>query len=72
MSLRGMRQIKIENFFYSVGFFKNFLKCLFIFEREGERACMRGQERAEREGDTELEAGSRLHAVSTEARTHEL
>ena len=38
---------------------------LFIFERETERQSMsRGG--AEREGDTESEAGSRLRAVSTE------
>ena len=36
-------------------------KCLFIFERQN---VSRG--RAEREGDTESEAGSRLLAVSTE------
>ena len=35
---------------------------LFIFERETE--CE--QKKAEREGDTESEAGSRLRAVSTE------
>ena len=39
----------------------DFLKCLCIyFERD------RAREGAEREGDTELEAGSRLCAVSTE------
>ena len=35
---------------------------MFIFEREAEREVGR----AEREGDTESEAGSRLWAVSTE------
>ena len=34
-------------------------------EREGERQSM-SREGAEREGDTESEAGSRLRAVSTE------
>ena len=38
---------------------------MFIFERERERECVsRGG--AEREGDTESEAGSRLRAVSPE------
>ena len=37
----------------------------FIFETESERAHMNGGG-AEREGDTESEAGSRLQAVSTE------
>ena len=42
-----------------------FFKCLFIFEREKERQSMsRGG--AEKEGDTESKAGSRLRAVSTE------
>ena len=44
---------------------------MFIFEKEGERERERERERAsrgvaEREGDTESEAGSRLRAVSTE------
>ena len=43
-------------------FFFFFFSCLFIFERERERKrdreCARG--RAERKGDTESEAGSRL------------
>ena len=34
-------------------------------EKEGERQPVSGV-RAEREGDTECKAGSRLHAVSTE------
>ena len=38
----------------------------FSRERESERASRRG---AEREGDTESEAGSRLRAVSTEPDT---
>ena len=38
---------------------------MFIFERERERQSMSGGG-AEREGDTEPEAGSRLWAVSTE------
>ena len=37
----------------------------FIFERESERASM-SRVGAERKGDTESEAGSRLRAVSTE------
>ena len=36
-----------------------------FFERETERVSM-SREGAEREGDTESEAGSRLRAVSTE------
>ena len=39
---------------------------LFIFERERERVSRGG---AERGGDTETEAGSRLSAVSTEPDT---
>ena len=40
---------------------------MFIFEREKQRQSMRVSRRgAEREGDTESEAGSRLQAVSTE------
>ena len=48
----------------SNSFFLIFKKCLFIFERWGG---------AEREGDTESEAGSRLRDVSPEpgAGTHE-
>ena len=42
-------------------FFNVFL--MFIFERERQSVSRGG---AEREGDTESEAGSRLHAVSTE------
>ena len=38
---------------------------MFIFERARERQSTSGGE-AEREGDTESEAGSRLRAVSTE------
>ena len=38
---------------------------MFIFERERERQTVSGVG-AEREGDTESEAGSRLRAVSTE------
>ena len=38
-------------------------KCLFIFERQ-KQSVSRG--RAEREGDTETDAGSRIRAVSTE------
>ena len=38
---------------------------MFIFDRERERQSMSGGG-AEREGDIELEAGSRLRAVSTE------
>ena len=45
-------------------FFKNIF-LMFIFERERERqSASRGG--AEREGDTESGAGSRLQAVSTE------
>ena len=40
-----------------------FLNLMFIFERVRQSASKRG---AEREGDTESEAGSRLRAVSTE------
>ena len=47
---------------------------MFIFEREGDRAQVGGG--AEREGNTESEADSRLQAVITEprgrARTHKL
>ena len=39
---------------------------MFIFERESENTSMGG---AEREGDTETEAGSRVWAVSTEPDT---
>ena len=39
-----------------------FLECLFIFDRERQSLSRGG---AEREGDTESEAGSRLRAVST-------
>ena len=42
-------------------FFLFFLTFFFIFVRQRESAS-----RAEREGDTESEAGSRLRAVSTE------
>ena len=38
---------------------------VYLFLREGGRQNMSGT-RAEREGDTESEAGSRLQAVSTE------
>ena len=40
--------------------------CLFIFERERQSVSRGG---AEREGDTESEAGSRLRAVGTEPDT---
>ena len=44
-----------------------FLNVLFIFERERQRQRQSVREGgAEREGDTESEAGSRLRAVSTE------
>ena len=43
-------------------YFFNF-QCLFIFERERQSVSKGG---AEREGDTESEAGSRLRAVGTE------
>ena len=39
------------------------IKCLYLFLREIGSTSRGG---AEREGDTELKAGSRLHAVSTE------
>ena len=45
-------------------YFKNFF-CAFIFEREKERQSVSGGG-AEKGGDTESEAGSRLRAVSTE------
>ena len=50
-------------FFKGIGDFKNVL--VFIFERERERekgreTTMSGGELADREGDTESEAGSRL------------
>ena len=46
-------------------FFFNFLKHFYLFLRERKRqSTSRGV--AEREGDTESEAGSRLLAVSTE------
>ena len=38
---------------------------MFIFERDRQTESV-SEERAEREGDTESEAGSRLRAVSTE------
>ena len=45
-------------------FFYNFFKCLFFeSERERQRTSWEG---AEREGDPESEAGSRLRAVRTE------
>ena len=50
--------------YYFYFFHKNFLTFLFIFEREKETGCEQG--RAERQGDPEAEAGSRLWAVSTE------
>ena len=53
---------KREYIFFS-RFFKNIY--LFLWKRESERASMSGG-RAEREGDTESEAGCRLWAVSTE------
>ena len=46
-------------------FFFNFFFNIFIYFWDRERQSMNGRE-AEREGDTESEAGSRLHAVSTE------
>ena len=48
--------------FYNVYFFK----CSFTFEREKHIDKARAGEGAEREGDTESEAGSRFQAVSTE------
>ena len=48
---------------FNVLFFFNLLKCLFIFERESERGHMLV---AERGGDIESAAGSRLRTVSTE------
>ena len=45
-----------------------FFKCLFIFKRQRDRAWV-GAGGAEREGDTESEAGSRFWAVSTEPDT---
>ena len=39
---------------------------MFSFEREREKKRGGGEEEADREGDTESEAGSRLWAVSTE------
>ena len=45
-------------------FKKNFFK--FVFERERGRERQYDWGRAEREGDTESEAGSRLRAVTTE------
>ena len=44
-------------------FKKFFFKYLFLRERQRQSVSRGG---AEREGDTELEAGSRLQAVSTE------
>ena len=41
-------------------------QCLFLFERHRQSTSRGG---AEREGDTESEAGSGLQAVSTEPRT---
>ena len=50
---------------HSIFFFLFFLKMfLFIFERENRQSTSRGG--AEREGDTDSEAGSKLRAVSTE------
>ena len=54
---------------HDIYLFFNFFKCLFIVERqrggwERESASRGG---AEREGDTESEAGSRLCAVSTKS-----
>ena len=51
--------------YYFYFFHKNFLTFLFIFGRERKRQGVSGGE-AEREGDPEAEAGSRLWAVSTE------
>ena len=52
---------KVQNIFTSNIFKKIFFNVLFIFERESKQVRER-----EREGDTELKMGSRLHAVSTE------
>ena len=51
----------------SVVFFFDFFLHLFVFDRQKETEHKWGG--AEREGDTESEAGSRLRAVSTEPYT---
>ena len=48
----------------SIFFFLSFLMFFFIFERERQSTSGVG---AERDGDTESKAGSRLWAVSTES-----
>ena len=54
-----------KNFFKFLFIFKFFLTFIYFWEREREKqSASRGG--AEREGDTESEAGSRLQAVSTE------
>ena len=56
-------------FFYFIYLF-NFFKCLFLFEREIEREReIASGEGAERDGDTESEAGSRLSTARTEPDT---
>ena len=55
----------LNNIVKDISNLKFFLMFLFIFEGERERQSMNGGG-AEREGDTESKAGSRLWAVSTE------
>ena len=58
----------MQLFFLFIICFSNvylFIKCSLIFEREREAELEQGRG-AEREGDTESEAGSRPQAVSTE------
>ena len=54
--------------FYFIYFFLIFFSNVFIYFWDRERQSMNGGG-AEREGDTESEAGSRLRAVSTEPNT---
>ena len=63
----------VENYVTDLAIFYFFIKkicfsCLLTFERERERQST-GERGADREGDTESEAGSRLRAVSTEPNT---
>ena len=59
--------IPIYDMIYKKHFFESFLMFIyFLREREGRERMLMSRGRAEREADTESEAGSRLWAVSTE------
>ena len=59
--VKARASMRFACLFYELSFFK----CFHLFMRQRERQSMRGG-RAERGGDTEPKAGSRLRAVSTE------